>query len=122
MRAACLALSAPVNANNQVASFSYDQDGDVLAGSMSTYAWSAEGRMTTVSSTLYGSERYTYDGDGRRVKKQTAAKLYWYGTDGNILAEWSIFERLPTVSDFLTVGSSYGDKSPRSIAIRLTVL
>jgi RHS repeat-associated protein len=29
---------------------------------------------------------YTYDGDGRRVEKSNG-KLYWYGTDGNVLDE-----------------------------------
>jgi hypothetical protein len=29
---------------------------------------------------------YTYDGDGRRVKKDNGT-LYWYGPDGEVLLE-----------------------------------
>ena len=29
---------------------------------------------------------YTYDGDGQRVKKSNG-KLYWYGINGEVLAE-----------------------------------
>jgi RHS repeat-associated protein len=42
--------------------------------------------MATVSSSL-GSETYIYDGDGHRVKKQSAGRLYWYGASGEVLAE-----------------------------------
>ncbi len=29
---------------------------------------------------------YTYDGDGKRVKKSNG-KIYWYGLNGEVLAE-----------------------------------
>lgn len=45
----------------------------------------AEGKRATVSN-AQGSVTYTYDGNGKRVEKSNG-KLYWYGTDGNVLAE-----------------------------------
>ncbi|MGH9344143.1 MAG: RHS repeat domain-containing protein [Terriglobia bacterium] len=83
------ALSIAVNSNNQLAGapYSYDAAGNMLTDAVNTYTWNTEGKMATVNSSLYGSETYTYDGDGRRVMKRTAGKLYWYGTDGNVLAE-----------------------------------
>ena len=96
-------MSLAVNQNNNQASgYTYDQSGKVLAdASGSSYIWNAEGRM--VSTAGY---TYTYDGDGRRVKKAVGGhgrgdedrgpeqdvhspnqKLYWYGPGGQVLAE-----------------------------------
>lgn len=81
------ALSVGVNANNQLsgAPYSYDAAGNILTDALNTYTWNAEGKMATVSSPQ-GLVTYTYDGDGRRVEK-SSGKLYWYGADGNVLAE-----------------------------------
>jgi RHS repeat-associated protein len=57
----------------------------VLTDSVNTYTWNAEGKMATVSGSL-GSAAYLYDGDGQRVEK-SSGKLYWYGSDGNVLSE-----------------------------------
>ncbi len=83
------ALSVSVNGNNRISSsgYSYDAAGDALTDSVNTYTWNAEGKMATVTSSLYGLETYVYDGQDRRVMKKTAGKLYWYGTDGNVVAE-----------------------------------
>lgn len=79
-----------MNGKNQIAGagFQYDAGGNVLTDSVNTYTWNAEGKMATVASSLYGSETYAYNGDGKQVMKKTAGKLYyWYGTDRNVLAE-----------------------------------
>ncbi len=39
-----------------------------------------------VTSSLYGNDTYTYDGNGNRVEKSSGT-LYWYGTGGEVLAE-----------------------------------
>ena len=38
---------------------------------------------------------YTYDGDGRRVKK-SSGKLYWYGLGGEVLTETDLSGNNPT--------------------------
>jgi RHS repeat-associated protein len=46
-----------------------------------TYVYDAENRITTA-----GSVTYTYDADGRRMKKSSGTN-YWYGPTGAVLAE-----------------------------------
>jgi RHS repeat-associated protein len=46
-----------------------------------TYTYDAENRMTATAGVTY-----TYDGDGKRVKK-SSGKLYWYGISGSTLLE-----------------------------------
>jgi RHS repeat-associated protein len=99
-------LSVSVGNNNRITSsgFSYDSAGNLLTDGVYTYTWNAEGRMATVTSSLYGSESYTYDGDGHRVRKQTAGKLYWYGADGEVLAETDAAGNNPT--EYIYLGGS----------------
>lgn len=80
-------LSVSVNANNQItgAPFSYDAAGNLLTDALNTYTWNAEGKVATIGNGQ-GSVTYSYDGDGNRVQK-SSGKLYWYGTEGNVLAE-----------------------------------
>src|SRR6185437_14535273 len=63
-------LTMLVNNKNWVTTptFSYDADGDVTSDGTLTMTYDAEGRMITA---VGGSvnDTYTYDGDGRRVKK-----------------------------------------------------
>ncbi len=80
-------LNVASDNNNRIIGYSYDPAGDLLGDGVFTYTWNGEGRMSTVASSLYGSETYTYDGDGHRVKKTTGNKLYWYSTSGEVLAE-----------------------------------
>ena len=79
-------LSLTISAsNNRVSGYTYDSSGNVLNDTANTYTWTAEGRMATavVSGT---TTTYTYDGYGRRVEK-SGSKLYWYGPNGEVLAE-----------------------------------
>ncbi len=74
---------------------------NLTADGFSTFTWNAEGRMSATAGFTY-----TYDGDGRRVKKSVGGhgqgsagrdpsqqvhnangKLYWYGPSGEVLAE-----------------------------------
>ena len=61
--------------------FAYDAAGNVTADGSLTYTWNAEGRMTSAAGV-----NYTYDGKNQRVKKSNG-KLYWYGVNGEVLAE-----------------------------------
>src|SRR5205085_9846612 len=49
------------------ASYVYDANGNLTGGAGRTYTWDSENRPASVSSTG-GSEMYSYDGDGERVK------------------------------------------------------
>lgn len=49
-----------------------------------TYAYDAENRFTSAAGV-----NYSYDGDGRRVKK-SSGKLYWYGFGGEVLQETNL--------------------------------
>jgi len=70
-------LTMLVNNKNWVTTprFSYDADGDVTSDGTLTMTYDAEGRMITA---VGGSvnDTYTYDGDGRRVKKSDGT-FYW---------------------------------------------
>jgi RHS repeat-associated protein len=76
-------LSLSVNTQNRITNsgFSYDAAGDMTADGTYNYTWNGENRLSTVAGVTY-----TYDGLGQRVKKSNG-KLYWFGVDGNVLAE-----------------------------------
>jgi RHS repeat-associated protein len=83
-------VSTP-NIKNQFNEYCYDAAGNIVdipaplascpAQSLNQNVYDAENHLVTASGT-----NYLYDGDGRRVAK-TGSKLYWYGSDGSVLAE-----------------------------------
>jgi RHS repeat-associated protein len=82
--------------NNHVSGFSYDASGNTQNDGVFSYTWDAESQMKTA-----GSVTYTYDGDGRRAAK-VGSKLYWYGVDGEILAETDASGK--TLQDYVYFG------------------
>jgi RHS repeat-associated protein len=79
-------FSIAATANNQIAGFCYDADGNLLAQSAPpcpspTYTYNGENQLIST-----GGVTYTYDGDGRRIQKSNG-KLLWYETSGNVLDE-----------------------------------
>ncbi|MFZ0884998.1 MAG: RHS repeat-associated core domain-containing protein [Candidatus Acidiferrales bacterium] len=78
-------LSVMANSHNQVVGFCYDMDGNLLAETTSpctaVYNYDAENELISTAGITY-----QYDGDGKRVKKSNGT-LYWYGTNGEPLAE-----------------------------------
>ena len=68
-------LTLTVNNKNQVATFTYDPDGNVTSDGSVTMTYDAEGRMITASGGTF-NDTYIYDGDGRRVKKSDGT-FYW---------------------------------------------
>jgi RHS repeat-associated protein len=77
------ALSLGINNKNQITNggFNYDLAGNLAGDGTATYTWTAEDQLASTSGVSY-----TYDGDGRRVKKSNG-KLYWYAVTGEVLAE-----------------------------------
>jgi RHS repeat-associated protein len=80
-------LGLTVNTKNQIADpgFAYDAAGNLTAtpnpGGLAMQ-YDAENRITTTSAGV----TYTYDGDGKRVKKSDGT-LYWFGNGLDALAE-----------------------------------
>ncbi|HKG97103.1 MAG TPA: hypothetical protein VKA97_04790, partial [Pyrinomonadaceae bacterium] len=84
-------LGVPVG---QAGVMSYDNAGnlnnDTYTG-VGTRTYDAENRMTTAADNTNQLSRYTYDGDGRRVRVQVASsqeRWHVYGFDSELLAEY----------------------------------
>jgi len=67
--------------------FSYDAAGNMIAETGRTYQYDAENRMKTVNNGAIGT--YTYDADGRRVRKVAGSTTtdYIYDLAGSVVAE-----------------------------------
>jgi len=76
-------LNLTVNTSNRITNsgYSYDTAGNEMGDGINSYSWDAENHLITTAGVTY-----TYDGDGKRVKKSNG-KLYWYGTGSDPLAE-----------------------------------
>jgi RHS repeat-associated protein len=84
-------LGVTVTTKNQLSGYCYDAAGNLVLNSTCpqppgtpftpTYSYDAENRMTATAGVTY-----TYDGDGKRVKKSNG-KLYWYGMSSDALLE-----------------------------------
>jgi RHS repeat-associated protein len=83
-----LSLAVSTSTNKITSSgFTYDAAGNLTSDGTASYTWNAEGRMASTA-----GMNYTYDGDGKRAKKaagspSSADRLYWYGINGEVLAE-----------------------------------
>jgi YD repeat-containing protein len=73
----------------------YDAAGHLTTDSYTgqgTRTYDGEGRMTSAASDIYGNRsHYTYDADGRRVRRHLSGGEVWqvYGTEGELLAEYA---------------------------------
>lgn len=75
--------AAPNPIDNKLDQYSHDAAGNMTnIGGAITY--DAENRISTA-----GGVTYTYDGDGRRVKKSNGT-LYWYDLAGNVVEETNL--------------------------------
>ena len=74
---------APVNNQITTSGYSYDAAGNTLTDGTPnlTFAYDGENRIKSAAGV-----NYTYDGDGKRVKKDSG-KLYWTGTGSDPLEE-----------------------------------
>ena len=81
-------FTAPASIKNQINGFCNDSAGNLVLNAACptgtftpTYSYDAENRLIAT-----GGISYTYDGDGRRVKKSNGM-LYWTGTGSGALLE-----------------------------------
>ena len=74
-------LNQSAGANNRFTGMSYDAAGNLLSDGLHSFVYDAENHIVTGAGVTY-----TYDGDGRRVKKSNGT-LYWYGTGSDPLDE-----------------------------------
>lgn len=72
----------------------YDANGNLTNDTYTSYGartFDGENRMLTAWDSSGQQSVYTYDGDGRRVRRQTGGQETWqiYGLDGELLAEYA---------------------------------
>lgn len=85
------------SANNRFTSgqgYSYDSSGNVTADAQGrSFVYDAENKQTSVSNQSGLVGQYSYDGDGRRVKKVVASTsettIFVYDASGKMVAEYS---------------------------------
>ena len=82
------------SANNRInaAGYGYDSAGNLTAAPGWNYTFDAENKMTTASDGQpQNISSYSYDGDGRRVKKAvgTTTTVFVYDASGQLMAEYS---------------------------------
>ncbi|HEY6251340.1 MAG TPA: RHS repeat-associated core domain-containing protein [Candidatus Angelobacter sp.] len=73
------------DSNNHLVSYNYDAAGNMTNDGATAYVIDAENRITSATANS-ATTTYTYDADGRRVKKSSGAN-YWYGPGGGVMAE-----------------------------------
>jgi RHS repeat-associated protein len=71
-------LGVGSNVKNQISTNAYDAAGNMTTGG---YTYDAENHLL-----IAGGVTYTYDGDGKRVKKSSGT-LYWYGMGADAIDE-----------------------------------
>ena len=83
-------------ANNRLANQGYDATGNQTSYAPRTLAYDAENRLISATSQMNGNEYYSYDGDGRRVRKTwtpyggtAQTTTYVYGPSGQLAAEYT---------------------------------
>lgn len=81
--------ASPATTNNQLPGYTYDAAGNMTNDGMHSYQYDSENRIISVDN---GGTAYTYDGDGRRVKKCVGSScstgtIYWRNVDGETIVE-----------------------------------
>ena len=66
---------------------------NLTADGLLSYTWNGESQLASTAGVTY-----TYDGDGKRVKKSNG-KLYWYGMAGEALTETELGGDLRITAD-----------------------
>jgi RHS repeat-associated protein len=84
-------LQVAGDANNHMLNYTYDAAGNMQSDGTYRYTFDAENRIACMNPDVNwvchtNSISYTYDADGRRVKKSSGAN-YWYGPGGAAYAE-----------------------------------
>ena len=76
-----LGLNLGILSSNRISGLPYDLAGNMTNDGLYNYAYDAENHQTSAAGVSY-----TFDGDGKRVKKSNG-KLYWYGVGSDPLLE-----------------------------------
>ena len=79
--------------------FTYDSDGNMLSDGVFTYAYDAVNRLSSVTSNGVALAAYSYDAQGRRVKKIAADGTHLYFYDGWLLIREHLTRPDNTVSE-----------------------
>lgn len=79
-------MTATYNANDQLASETYDAAGHTLASGGLTFGYDSQHRLTSVGGTAAGPIAYAYNGDGERVAR----------TAGGVTTQYLVDELNPT--------------------------
>lgn len=93
-----------VHTTNRIAGAAYDLAGNLLNYDPWVMQYDAENRMLGMTSSSNGSSTFTYDGEGRRIKKVTtiagsSTTYYVYDAFGKLAAEYS--------TQTVSLGTSY---------------
>ena len=80
--------------SNRIVGTSYDDAGNQTLYTPWSLTYDAENRLLSATSASNGNAWFTYDGEGRRIKKVTATPdlettLYVYDAAGHLIAEYS---------------------------------
>jgi RHS repeat-associated protein len=86
-------INPTINSNNQLNGSYYDESGNVIGDAWDReFSYDAEGRMTDAIESGPTVGQYTYDGDGRRVKKRDPVSgettVFVYDASGRLIAEY----------------------------------
>jgi RHS repeat-associated protein len=80
-----------VNTQNRIADtgYGYDAAGNLTAEPGKTYQWDAENRLVSINNGCPSTLCYTYNAEGRRVRKTASGVTtdYVYDLSGNVVAE-----------------------------------
>jgi RHS repeat-associated protein len=94
--------SIPVSGlTNQLASATYDSNGNMTSGSGATIAYNEDNRMSSAVETSGGAEYYYYTPDGKRFWRQMAngdTQYTLYGAYGEQLGTWGFYPQDRAVS------------------------
>src|SRR5262249_20895088 len=80
------------DANNRVATWSYDGSGNLLQPTPMNYVFAYDAENRQIRATINGqATTYDYDGDGRRVRKvgPSGTTVFVYDAGGNLTSEYS---------------------------------
>ncbi|MGE5735894.1 MAG: hypothetical protein ACM34E_12450 [Acidobacteriota bacterium] len=76
---------ACITVTNRLTGYSYDAAGNLTSDGLHSYTYNPENRISQVD----GAWTYTYDGDGKRVKRANGSTgtLYWTGIGSDAVSE-----------------------------------
>jgi RHS repeat-associated protein len=102
-------LSLTILTNNRISGDGYDAAGNMTNDGLYNYLYNAENQQSTAAGV-----NYTYDGDGKRLKKSNG-KLYWYGMSSDPLLETDLSGNL--LNEYVFFGGNRSARRDSSSAV-----